>query len=549
MRIQYLVAPVLTVSLVSAPSNALAAGQVIIVGSQPQSGQLQTYQAPTPPQRPQNYRPQTPPQTPPRQQYTPPPQQPQYYAQPQNTQPQYAQPQYYAPPAQPNYSQPAYNRPPAAPNYAPPAYDPQAYSGQAYHRGGTPLFQPAPAAPPPGSYVTQEQFKQLLKIFKRVVDRFDALEKKVAKQGGKSGSSSSDAVDLSALDSETKSGPAAGGQHAAQGTQAGAPIFKVYFDLNLVNRPGIGANALTFSNFHGLLLFEMVPTPDLTFSFDLGLGSNPRFYELDYQVNKRLQVRIGKIWIPFDDMSPHNIFGGRVNVTKLAPENSNTGRFLPDIWAEHGVGLKYNLMDTKSLYSDFHFYIVNGFKQGGTDPKPDSTNPYPDFGDTTLSAEDNNRDKGFGARINAKINGGMLGGGLSYYTAQWTTDLINNETSGRVNILGIDSQLRVGTNELRVGYATMAVGFPNGESFSRAGMYAEASRKLGAMQNWKVLLRGGTISLDNRVLDTSDQTIVGATILYKPNIIEYSLSHSRDLKDSVVKNNHSYTIARVIIAL
>ena len=40
---------------------------------------------------------------------------------------------------------------------------------------------------------------------------------------------------------------------------------------------------------------EIVPTPDIQFGFEL--SPNPRYFELDYQVLPKLQLRVGKIWI------------------------------------------------------------------------------------------------------------------------------------------------------------------------------------------------------------------------------------------------------------
>ncbi len=50
--------------------------------------------------------------------------------------------------------------------------------------------------------------------------------------------------------------------------------FKVYFDLNLVSRPGVAD--LTFDNYHAFLFFEGTPMPEIQFNFDV--SSSPRFY-------------------------------------------------------------------------------------------------------------------------------------------------------------------------------------------------------------------------------------------------------------------------------
>ena len=47
----------------------------------------------------------------------------------------------------------------------------------------------------------------------------------------------------------------------------------------------------------------------------------------------------------------------------------------------------------------------------------------------------------------------------------------------------------------------------------------------------------------------TDQTLVGGTLLWRPDLIEYSIEYSRDLKEIPGKPNYSYAAARVIVAL
>lgn len=421
---------------------------------------------------------------------------------------------------------------------------PPAYGAPGYATPGTVGTPPPPPAGVSSVPVTQEQFKQVLKILKRVVDRFDELEKKVNKiPAGAGAGKSEEAVDLSDLDKAPTPGAAPVGMPSGNTTHsasAGAPGFKVYFDLNLVNRPGI--TGLTFQNFHSLLLFEMLPDNKLQFSFDV--NPTPRYYELAYQMTPKLQLRAGKIWIPFDDMAPHNIFGGRVNVSRLAQPNSSTGVFLPDLWTDLGVGFKLSAVDKPKFTLDFHGYVVNGFGSGGTDPTGSGAT-YPSFSDSSIASADNNRDKAIGGRVHARLFK-FFGLGASYYMGRWNDD--SEAESRRLSILGLDSQFRFTSTELRLGLASMSVS-QTPENFSRGGFYGEIGQRFGPDRRWKLLLRGGTIQHDNRVIDVTDQQLVGATLIYQPGLIEYSIEHSRDLKEVSAKVNTQYTNLRMVIAL
>jgi hypothetical protein len=399
--------------------------------------------------------------------------------------------------------------------------------------------------------VTQDQFKELLRIYKRQVDRFDKLEKKVnSKSGAKPSADSSDgAIDLENL-SSAGIGEApvqtGGGSHGRSGVST--PGFKVYFDLNLIARPGI--ENFSFDTYHSFLFFELQPTPDIQFSFDV--NPSPRYYELDYQVTKKLQLRAGKIWIPFDDMSPHNIFGGRVNVSRLQAQ-SNAPAFLPDLWTDLGLGFRYALVDTSKFALNVYGYVVNGFREGGVDPKTNGS-PYPKFSDLP-SAADNNRDKAVGGRVHMLV-AGKLGLGLSYYTGRWSNDTGTSAVfdAQRLSILGIDGQIRIKSTEFRVGVATMALDLPTNEVANRGGAYVELGQKFGKTNDWKALARAGLTQLDDRVLDNNplvalgDEQIVGGTLLWKPGLIQYSIEYNRDLGYAPSKKNYSYTAARIVMA-
>lgn len=396
--------------------------------------------------------------------------------------------------------------------------------------------------------VSQEQFKELLRIYKRTVERFDKLESKV--NSGAKGGADDGAVDLGSLTSAgvgqapVQTGSSTTNPHAGAGA---APDFKVYFDLNFISRPGV--ENLSFDTFHSFLFFEIMPTPDIQFSFDV--SPSPRYYELDYQVLPKLQLRAGKIWIPFDDMSPHNIFGGRVNVTRLTAQSSAPA-FLPDLWTDLGVGFKVSAIDRPKFSLDLYGYMVNGFRSGGSDPVTPGS-PYPSFADLPTAA-DNNRDKAFGGRAHMLI-AQKVGLGVSYYNGRWNADTGTSAgESRRLSILGLDGQIRIKSTEFRVGVATMAAALPTNATVNRGGAYVELGQKFGKNNEWKLLGRAGLTQLDDRVTDTNpavalgDMQIVGGTVLWKPSLIQYSVEYSRDLAKAPSKLNYSYFCGRIVMA-
>ena len=440
------------------------------------------------------------------------------------------------------FGTPAPSAPAAAPTSAAASALPRISGGGAMSQFSTPGDQRP---------VTLQQFKEMVRVLKRSVDRFDKMEAQI-----KSGTlittpsavpkttGSEEAVDLNAM-LAADTAPAASNAKTTHGGMGAteAPNFKTYFDFNLVNRPGV--ENLSFDSFHTLLFFELMVSPEIQFSFDV--SASPRYFELDYQLTPRLQVRWGKIWIPFDDMSPHNIFGGRVNVSRLAVSGAQA--FLPDIWTDLGVGLKYQLVDRPKFTLVAHAYMVNGFRDGGKDPV-NSGASYPSLSDPAIGA-DNNRDKALGGRLQSTIFG-KLSLGASYYTARWSPD---STPAYRMSILGLDTQLRFPRTELRLGLASMSFHLPSSAVANRGGYYAEIAQKLGANKNWKALLRVGALQMDDRALDTNattplgDQQIVGGTLVWKPNAIQYSLETSRDLKIAPSKANYSFTSFRIVMAL
>jgi len=384
--------------------------------------------------------------------------------------------------------------------------------------------------------VTIKEYNQLLRYTKSLAEKVKKLESSASSSSGGSGATE-ETVDLSQMGSSDGASSSSGKSRSGSPHGApigGAPQFKVYFDFNMLSRPGV--NDFTFDNFHSFLMFESSPVPEWSFSFEV--NPTPRYYEASYHPSTRWEVRAGKVWIPFDDLAPHNIFGGRVNVSRLALGEA----FLPDLWTDLGVAGKYRIVDSKSFTLDAHLYVLNGFASGGSDPLGVDTD-YPSFSDRAL-VPDNNTNKAFGGRVAMKAFQ-KFGLGLSYYHGRWSDE---DDVAWGVRMIGTDTQVRLGSTELRAGLVTMTAELASGE-FYRGGSYVELGQKFGKRDQWKVLLRGGTVQPDDRVISVTDQRIVGATLLYQPGFIQYSIEHSRDIQDVPGKVGQSFTNARVVVAL
>ncbi len=339
-------------------------------------------------------------------------------------------------------------------------------------------------------------------------------------------------VDLRAMASET---PPKGNPHGAP-PEVGAPVFKVLFDLLLQIRPG--ANPLTFDNYHTLLLFDIIPRPELHFSFEV--SPSPRYYELKYKISEKVAVRGGRIWIPFDRMSPHNTFGGFVNTSIL--RQPGTAAFLPDLWTDLGLGVDWKIADNPGFAFNLQFYVVNGFRDGGSDPAGEVGTRYPNF--ENAPSQDTNGDKAMGLRLSGNI-GGKFGFGGSVYSGRYTNQ---SDVSRRITLLGADAQFTpVPGTSVAAGYLYGNVGLPSGataSSFVRGGFYAEFSQRF--LEKWRIVLRGGASQNDNRAQDPSDQTIVGGALIYDLGLVRLSFQYFRDVLNVAGKTVHEYTALRAV---
>lgn len=407
-----------------------------------------------------------------------------------------------------------------------------------------PSGPPAPVEDPALSPSAIAEKKSDLKKPKEVVPTPAPEEtKRPAAKAPKAETGEEEWVDLDSLDEQVvvPAPEAPKGPHGAM-RPSSKPRIKVMYDWLLTYRPGFSPS-WTFDNYHNLLMLEYTPSRDIYFGFEV--SPNPRFFELDYELSNRLTFRIGRIYVPFDDLSPHSYFGGRANINRLVPGDGTS--FLPDIWTDMGMGLHWAAYRGKTYSLDAHFYVTNGFGEGpGLNPITPS-GLYPDF-QNAIGVQDNNRDKAIGLRVAGNFLGDMLGFGISAFRCRYSNE---ENPAGYINMLGADAQFRKGGFEARAGYVFMLVDLPymTPANYRRGGVYAEVSQTLGRKNQFKALLRGGAVNHDSRALLPTDQIIFGGQMVYRFGAVAVGVEHSKDLNELTGKPDNSFTGLRVTVGI
>lgn len=382
---------------------------------------------------------------------------------------------------------------------------------------------------------TEADVAKLKKALTWLNKRLEKAEKKLAAKGGGGSESADGAVNLDDLSLDSAPGGSSHGSHGG----ASMPEFKAYFDLWFYNRPSY--KPMTFGAVHYLFLVDIIPAPGTKFSFEV--NPSPRFFELSHDFSEKLQVRAGKIFIPFDESYPHTLYGGRMNVQTLNPGNET---FLPNIWAELGVAARYRFIDSKEMQLEAHLAITNGFGQGNSDPKLGAS-AYPDFTDTGVgvATEDNNAAKALTARVKTLWDG-KFSLGASTYINRWNNA---SDTEGlNMFFVGIDAGIRLPRIDLKGGFMAGSVKLPT-DSMTRGGYFIEGGYRFGTDLKWKGIARFGGLSVDSRVLSGSDVTTATGAIMYSPLPFQISLEHSHDFLRRANKNFNDITIVRLMMIL
>lgn len=329
-----------------------------------------------------------------------------------------------------------------------------------------------------------------------------------------------------------------------QGVILAKPHFRAIFDLMLSYQPN-RTPTLTFLNNHSLLLFSITPDRETEFVFEV--SANPRFFELNYDWAPWLELRVGRIWIPFDDSEVHKFYGGRPQISRFLQPGATA--FLPEIWADLGVGARASLLVIGGTEVAVDAYAVNGFgERSSGDPNPSLTErgeSYPEFSSTQL--QDNNDNKAVGGRLSMSVSD-FLDVGTSVYQGVYSN---RGKTPSALRLFGVDGRIRMGSYELKGGSiygvvdlvgAKDADGLP--VSFTkRGGYYAEIAYWTGDTR-WA--LRGGQAQNDSRFLFApSDQSIFGAIITSHLGPLLCSIEYSKDFE---VREGKFYEFAALRLA-
>jgi hypothetical protein len=290
--------------------------------------------------------------------------------------------------------------------------------------------------------------------------------------------------------------------------------------------------SLSFETYHMLFFFQSRPRKE--FEFQTQLSPTPNFFEVGFWLGPKTKFRLGKIFIPFESRSPHVTYGGRVNTSATA--HPGTEAFLPDYWAEYGLGFETTLFEDQDFRLNLDAVLVNGLREGGTDPNATTSLPsYPSFSDSSLLlVPDNNSDKAIGGRVEAKIFDAVTVGAATY-RCRYTNE---GNLYRSLWIYGADVGINIEGLILRAGYIGMEVGLVSpGTRMLRGGVFAELGGQFG---KWRALARTGTYQSDSRVHTPGDQQLVGVSFRYQAHPFFISASYHHDFLVNSAKTVFDY---------
>ena len=131
--------------------------------------------------------------------------------------------------------------------------------------------------------------------------------------------------------------------------------FSGRFDLNfeVVNPAESGSQRDSrFRNYHKFLFLKVTPTDRLTLDAEV---LDLSYYEMTYALTGRLNVRAGKIWVPFGSTPFHHYYGGRQG-------DPFDGLLLPNVWSEFGASVGGLLAARKWFALEGEVYSIRGFE-------------------------------------------------------------------------------------------------------------------------------------------------------------------------------------------
>lgn len=321
-----------------------------------------------------------------------------------------------------------------------------------------------------------------------------------------------EAVDLDTLPSETAK-PVAETGHPDLSTFDGLKIH-LYIDFILEMRMdqiyrGLSGstevisskNSLSFGQNHLGLIGMMEYKEMMKLSLDFALD----FYELQYNFSPYMNIRVGKIFIPFGQSDYHHIYGGLVD---------ETASFLRKFWCDYGVAFHSKIIS--SLQGDI--FVGNGF---------------PVYGNTVFFSQpptprDNNMMKSVALRLKWRPIQQVFLIANGYYDAY--SD--QNDLRDFIFMYGLDVGFEARKFHLKTGAAVAELfdhkttpldGFLFASKWYRWAWYSEARYNFTRMLSLQ--LRAGSMDTDNRTQSPTDQMNLNTTFFVRPGPFEISLSY------------------------
>ncbi|MEZ4700409.1 MAG: hypothetical protein R2834_08770 [Rhodothermales bacterium] len=104
-------------------------------------------------------------------------------------------------------------------------------------------------------------------------------------------------------------------------------------------------------NYHKFLFLKVTPTDKITLDAEV---LDLSYYEIKYDLTSRLNLRAGKIWVPFGATPFHHFYGARQG-------DPFTGLLLPNVWSEYGGNLEGRIFSGDNMSLGGDLYAIRGF--------------------------------------------------------------------------------------------------------------------------------------------------------------------------------------------
>lgn len=126
------------------------------------------------------------------------------------------------------------------------------------------------------------------------------------------------------------------------------------FDINLEAEDMGSDKGQRFRTYHNFVFLKADVSERLVLEAEI---VDRTYYEIKYRFSEWLQLRGGRLWVPFGLTPFHHYYGG-------VQGDPFTGKLVPNVWAEQGLALSYSLYDAGAVV-DGDTYAIRGFDANG----------------------------------------------------------------------------------------------------------------------------------------------------------------------------------------